>query len=116
MDLPHRQDLHPDYYVLNNVINYILFFFFPSSFITNTKQQVLSAHRAVHQRNKFGKKHFLKYLQLKVLEHLELALISLFMNDNSVAILMELKLKATDALKDNLLLKLFYNNSIPNRI
>lgn len=44
-------------------------------------------------------KHFLKYLQLKVLEHLELALISLFMNDNSVTILMEFKLKGSDALK-----------------
>lgn len=92
------------------------FFFPPSSFITNTKQQVLPAHRAAHQGENFGNNHFLKYVQLKVLEHPELALISLFMNDNSVAILLELKLKATDALKDILLLNLFYNNSIPKRI
>lgn len=48
-------------------------------------------------------------------EHLKLALIS-FTNNNSMALLMELKLKAADTLKDSLLLKLFYNNSIPNII
>lgn len=37
------------------------------------------------------------------------------MNDNSVAILIEFKLKATDAFKDTSLLKLFYNNSIPKQ-
>jgi len=40
----------------------------------------------------------------------------LLTNDNSVAISMALKSKATDALKDSLLLKLFYNTSIPNTI